>query len=278
MKMVPYNTTNHHQRKNGPHSRYQVHRNWTYLPSNIQSSSHSTKEYASRDGLPVKKGAILEWRRLGLETDRMGQLLVDLQCFQEKFQIVPHPMHVFNMFRMIYPKDVRVVIIGQSPYPGRCTITNIPYACGPAFLPHPACATIPVTLRHIMAELSRDMSQRLHQSPYNTIVSWIDQGVLLLNASLTHGIDCPEYLEDHSKLWAEVIIEIVKVISEQLDPVFLLVGQNAWNLESSISSLCIKVSHPVSRVETATPWSHSGVFSQVSNVLIAKGQQPIAWI
>lgn len=208
----------------------------------------------------------------------MGKLLEDLQIFQEQYDILPKQPDIFNMFRMIYPDDVKVVIIGQSPYPGKCAVTQIPYACGPAFMPNPACVTIPVTLRHILVELYRDMSYTPTQSPHEIIMSWIDQGVMLLNTSLTCGTNCPVYLQDHSVSWMEIIIQIVIKISEQVNPIFLLVGQHAWKLETYISSPCITVSHPVSRIETATPWEGSGVFSKISTMMIESGKVPIAWL
>lgn len=258
-----------HQRKNGHLFISQAHQN---------STSQQYKGRSEHINLPFKKGAIIEWRRFVLENERMDKLLTDLQMFQEEYDILPERRYVFNMFRMIYPTEVRVVIIGQSPYPGNCTITNIPYACGPAFLPNPACVTIPVTLRHILLELYRDMSMSPMKSPQEMFLSWIDQGVMLLNASLTCGINCPEYLKDQSTLWMEVMTHIVGEISKRVDPIFLLVGQHAWKFETYISSPCIKVSHPVSRVETATPWEGSNVFSQISKLMIEKGNVPIAWM
>lgn len=223
-------------------------------------------------------GAMRKWKEFGLESDRMAIVLQDIILFQKQYEICPTSKDIFNIFRMIYPDDVRVVIIGQSPYPNKCTITNVSYACGPAFLPHPKCVTTPVTLRSIIAEVQRDMSTQLTQTPHELLLSWIQQGVLLLNASLTCGINCPEYLMDHSISWIEVMTDIITLISKIINPIFLLVGQQAWKFESCILSPYIKVSHPVSRVETSTPWNNSSVFSQISNMMLERGEVPIKWI
>lgn len=182
------------------------------------------------------------------------------------------------MFRMVYPKDVKIVIIGQSPYPNKCTIKNVPYACGVAFLQNPTCSTVPVTLQKMLQELYRDMGVPPTRSPIETLLFWIEQGVMLLNASMTCGVNCPEYLKDHSVCWMEIMTNIISKISQQVDPIFLLIGQQAWKFETCISSPCIKVSHPVSRVETNTPWYNSGVFSKVSHMMIDRGQNPIEWM
>lgn len=227
-----------------------------------------------RSRLPFRHGAITEWRKLVLESDRMLQVLEVLDSF--KYTLVPNKDDIFNMFRMLPPDEVRVVIVAQSPYPGSCPATQVPYACGPALLPSPGCATTPATLKHVMSEVCRDMSKSASNTPTHTLLGWIAQGVMLLNSSLTLGKNCPGYLEDHSVVWEEVMRDILYVISEQTDPVFVLVGKDAWKFETSVSNV-IKVSHPVARKETSTPWSGSGVFSAVSNMMIDKGDVPIKW-
>lgn len=227
--------------------------------------------------LPYEPGAITEWRRFALESNRMYQVLEDLDRWS--YSIVPAKQDIFNAFRMLYPHQVRVVMVAQSPYPGCCPYTQIHYACGPAFMPAPGCATTPATLKNVMHELCRDMSKTTIRPPRDTLISWIEQGVLLLNSSLTLGRGCPRYLEDHSVLWEEVMRSMLHKLSDNFDPVFVLIGKDAWKFEACARSPAgtVKVSHPVARRDTSTPWAGSGVFSQVSNIMIAKGTLPIRW-
>lgn len=219
-----------------------------------------------------------------LDSERLDIALSDLEVFGEKYGILPNLEEAFDMFRMITPVSVRVVIVAQSPYPGVCPATGIPYACGPAFLPSRGCATTPATLRNVASEVYRDFPNKARKPPQDMLLDWIDQGVMLLNSSLTLGTGCPKYLEDHSVLWKEIMQEIVCTISKHLDPVFVLVGKDAWELESSVSrphflgsTRVIKVSHPVARKETPTPWLGSGVFSRVSDMMIEREEMPITW-
>ncbi len=226
--------------------------------------------------LPFERGAIQEWREFALESDRMLRVLEDIDRF--KHTIIPSKQDIFNAFRMIRPHRVRVVIVAQSPYPGRCPTTQIPYACGPALVPALGCATTPATLRNVVSEVSRDMSKRVTVPPRDMLLKWVEQGVLLLNSALTLGRGCPGYLEDHSVLWEEVMQDILCKISTVYDPVFVLVGKDAWKFEANLQSPAVKVSHPVARKETSTPWAGSCVFSEVSDRMIEKGQVPIRWI
>jgi uracil-DNA glycosylase len=216
--------------------------------------------------------ALSRWKVLG--DDRIQVALEDLERFRNRYGILPEKKNVFNMFRMIYPEDVRVVFVGQSPYPGVCPVTSAPYAYGPAFLPAPECVTTPATLRNMMSEMCRDMGG-ITLPPREILLKWIDQGVMLLNASLTLGTGCPSYLEDHSVLWEEPMYHILTSIADMTDPVFVLVGKDAWKFD--VSPRTIKVSHPVARKDTTSPWYGSSVFSQISKQLIEKDEMPIKW-
>lgn len=227
----------------------------------------------SQDQKRWRSNALSRWSVLNDE--RIQIALQDLERFREKYGILPEKKDVFNMFRMIYPEDVKVVFVGQSPYPGACPVTRMSYAYGPAFLPAPGCKTTPATLKNIMSEMCRDTGHnRITKPPRDILFNWIDQGVMLLNASLTLG-RCPSYLQDHSILWEEPMYDILTSIADLTDPVFVLVGKDAWKF--NVSSRTIKVSHPVARKDTDTPWYGSSVFSQISKLLVEKDQMPIKW-
>lgn len=224
-----------------------------------------------------------KWKKFSsiLGSDRMYVALGDLEDFGTKYRVLPRLENALDMFRMVMPDDVRVVIIAQSPYPGSCPMTGIPYACGPAFLPAMGCATTPATLRNVLSEVYRDFShKKAGEPPCSILLNWINQGVMLLNSSLTLGTGCPKYLEDHSILWQEIMQDLVCTICQKLDPVFVFVGKDAWKFESSLlpDTRSIKVSHPVARRETSTPWFGSCVFSHVSNMMIERGDMPIRWV
>ena len=229
-----------------------------------------------------KHGAITEWKSVApvLDSERLGIALSDLETFSNRHTVLPDLANVFDMFRMIRPCDVRVVFVAQSPYPGHCPATGIPYACGPALLPAYGCATTPLTLRNVVSELCRNMSKTsIGKPPREMLMDWVDQGAMLLNSSLTLGTDCPKHLEDHSILWHEIMEDVISSTSNKVDPIFVLIGKDAWKLgESCTEERVVRVSHPVARKGTSTPWAGSSVFSRVSNMMIERGQMPIRWV
>lgn len=231
---------------------------------------------SDRSRLLCKKGAIQEWRKLVLESDRMLQVLVDLDNFACKYTVIPDRCTIFEAFRMLRPRDVKVVMVAQSPYPGCCPATGVPYACGPAFMPASGCMTTPATLKNIVTELCRDMSRKTVVSPRDTLFDWIKQGVLLLNSSLTLGKGCPKYLENHSVLWEEVMRDILHTIQSETNPIFVLIGKDAWKFETSVSRV-IKVSHPVASnyARDHDGWSGSSVFSSISRMMVENGDVPV---
>jgi uracil DNA glycosylase len=223
------------------------------------------------------------WKELlpVLFSERMYTALRDLEVFDSRYGVLPKLESAMDMFRMVLPQDVRVVFVAQSPYPGSCPVTGVPYACGPAFLPAAECVTTPATLRNVMSEVHRDLYPMVAPgNPRDTLLNWISQGVMLLNSSLTLGTGCPKYLEDHSVVWEEIMGDILCTMCSKIDPVFVLVGKDAWRLESSLpqSALTVKVSHPVARAKTSTPWLGSGVFSRVSEMMVQRGGVPINWL
>lgn len=229
---------------------------------------------------------IREWDAIFPELEGpLEEIRHNVRDFNKKFRVLPRPCQIFMMFEMIRPYEVRVVFIGQSPYPGVCPATNVPYACGPAFLPDSRCKTTPVTLQQIGRELCRDMKVAKLPMPLpSMLLHWISQGVMLLNACLTIGVGptCPKYLEDHSVLWEDIMHKIVHRLSNDLsrDLVFVLIGHSAWKFEKDIRGTCkvFKTSHPAARSVTLLPFVGSGVFSAVSRALDEMGEAPVSWL
>lgn len=230
----------------------------------------------------MENSYINEWDLLFFELkDRLDIVRNQIILFKKKYKVLPKLSNVFKMFHMIHPDNVKVVMIGQSPYPGVCKATGIPYAYGPAFLPNPMCATTPLTLHNIGIELCRDLkTKKITKNISTLILNWIKQGVMLLNASMTLGVNCPKHLENHYVLWEELMRKIIFKLSTELahSPVFVLIGKEAWKFQDCISTHVIKVSHPVSRGKALIPWIGSGVFTEINKIMIEKNEEPIAWI
>lgn len=182
-----------------------------------------------------------------------------------KTKIVPPKHLIFDAFNKFNIQDTKVVIISQDPYikPGE--------AMGLCFSV-PNGFKIPPSLRNIFKELERSYSLKRT----NTDLSdWADQGVLLLNTSLTtiEGIS-----GQHMAIWKDFTKEVIKYLTGQTSNiVYILWGAHAQTFESLIptDNLILKHSHPspLSRV----PFVGNNHFILCNTYLEKHFKQPIDW-
>ncbi len=183
--------------------------------------------------------------------------------------IYPPGSLIFNAFNTTPFDKVKVVILGQDPYhgPGQAhgLCFSVPYGV-------PA----PPSLVNIFKELQDDIGISMPQ--HGNLTHWAEQGVFLLNASLTVRAGEPM---SHSKIgWAEFTDHVIKTISVQKkNVVFLLWGKFAQEKKLLIDETkhCIlKAAHP-------SPLSaHAGFlgckhFSRTNEYLMKCGIDPIDW-
>lgn len=132
-------------------------------------------------------------------------------------RIYPDMYSIFNALRFTPYHAVRVVILGQDPYPGPNQ------AHGLAFSVQQGVAT-PRSLQNIYQELHTDCGCYIPNNGY--LKKWADQGVLLLNTSLTVRAGAPNSHKDKGwELFTDRIIELLNEREEGI--VFLLWGANA---------------------------------------------------
>lgn len=188
----------------------------------------------------MDSGSIEElWGDFLLEGDNID-LLNSILCTvdESRQEVQPSKHEVLKMFRMMRPAEVKVVIVGQSPY-------EDDRACGIPFVSK--SRDVPKTLEVIKNEIEEMYDCRI-KDPNRMIFRWIEQGVFLLNSSLTVGVgkDCPKYLKDHTDLWQQFIARVLEHVCKKRTPVILM-GSVAWRYSSFVASPALKVPHPVAR-------------------------------
>ena len=182
--------------------------------------------------------------------------------------IFPPKEKVFNALNLVPCENVKVVIIGQDPYHVYGQADGLAFSCHNG-TPQPS-------LRNIFKEISLDLGYSMSSS--TDLTPWANQGVMLLNTSLTVVEHLPA---SHSnKLWHTFTTEIVKILNEQNQPiVFMLWGNHAKSflpLLNNSNHLVLQSAHP-------SPFSaHSGFFgckhfSKCNNFLMEHGLTPIDW-
>ena len=165
--------------------------------------------------------------------------------------------------------DVRVLIVGQDPYP------TPGHAVGLSFSVAPEVRPIPESLINIFREYSADLGL---PAPSNGDLSpWTKQGVLLLNRSLTVT---PRRSNSHQdKGWEAVTAQAITALAQRGTPlVAILWGRNARNLRPLLGPgvPCIESSHPSPR-SADYGFFGSRPFSQANAALAAQGAAPIDW-
>ncbi len=184
-------------------------------------------------------------------------------------EIYPPGPLIFNALDSTPLDQVKVVIIGQDPYhgPGQ--------AHGLCFSVQPGVAT-PPSLVNIYKELKRDLNIDIPNHGY--LQSWAEQGVLLLNTSLT--VERASAGSHAAKGWQPFTDRIISVVSEQRPHlVFLLWGAHAQSKERLIDTskhLVLRSPHP-SPLSAHRGFIGNGHFSRTNKFLEQHGLTPIDW-
>lgn len=183
--------------------------------------------------------------------------------------IYPDMYDIFNALHYTAYKDVKVVILGQDPYHGPRQAHGLSFSVQPG-------VAIPPSLLNIYKELQTDLGCYIPNNGY--LKSWADQGVLLLNASLTVVAN---QANSHQKIgWEQFTNRVIEVLNERQDPViFILWGGNARSKKKLIDTErhCIIESVHPSPLSAYNGFFGSRPFSRANDMLIALGKTPIDW-
>ena len=184
----------------------------------------------------------------------------------------PSPL-IFNAFNHTPFEQVRVVIIGQDPYHGPHQAHGLSFSVPMGVAPPPSLVNI---FKEIASDLNIKMSPKINQN--GDLTPWANQGVLLLNATLT--VEQAKAGSHQNKGWEQFTDAAIAALNAQRENlVFVLWGSYAQKKGDVIDSkkhLVLKSVHP-------SPLSaHRGFFGHhqfytINQYLIKQGQTPIDW-
>jgi len=181
---------------------------------------------------------------------------------------LPARENVFRAFRETPFEQVKVVILGQDPYPTKT------HAIGLAFAVPSDLKPLPKSLINIHTELEKDTGiRRLN----GDLTGWTAQGVFLLNTALTVQEGKPG---SHTELWRKFTDNVIQRLSEHRENlVFVLWGNHAISkahLIDATKHLVIVSAHP-SPLSAHRGFFGSKPFSRTNEYLISKNITPIKW-
>jgi uracil-DNA glycosylase len=180
---------------------------------------------------------------------------------------LPAGKHVLRAFERPLD-DVRVLIVGQDPYP------TPGHAVGLSFSVAPDVRPVPRSLVNIYTELESDLG--LPRPSSGDLSPWADQGVLLLNRVLTVTPGKPA--SHRGKGWESVTAAAIVALVERGGPlVAILWGRDARNLVPHLPGIpAIESAHP-SPLSAHSGFFGSKPFSRANELLAQQGAAPIDW-
>lgn len=180
---------------------------------------------------------------------------------------LPAGQHVLRAFQQPF-QDVRVLIVGQDPYP------TPGHAVGLSFSVAPEVRPLPGSLENIFREMHTDLG--LPRPSNGDLTPWTRQGVLLLNRALTTAPRKPA--AHRGKGWEEVTEQAIRALVARGTPlVSVLWGRDARNLRPLLGELpAIESAHP-SPMSADRGFFGSRPFSRVNELLVRQGAQPVDW-
>jgi uracil-DNA glycosylase len=184
--------------------------------------------------------------------------------------IYPPGLQIFNAFNHTPFDQVRVVIIGQDPYHGPGQAHGLSFSVPVNLKP------LPPSLQNIDKELASDLG--IEQPAHGDLTAWAQQGVLLLNATLT--VEAAQAGSHQQRGWESFTDATITALNQQRDGlVFILWGSYAQKKGAVIDGqrhLILKSPHP-SPLSAHRGFFGSKPFSATNLYLQQQGQQPVDW-
>jgi uracil-DNA glycosylase len=180
---------------------------------------------------------------------------------------LPAGENVLRAFAQPFP-DVRVLIVGQDPYP------TPGHPIGLWFAVQPDVRPLPRSLQNIYAELRSDLG--IEPPPHGDLTAWTRHGVLLLNRVLTVA---PGASGSHRDKGWEAITDraIQSLVGRRTPLVAILWGRDARTLRPALGPTpCVESAHP-SPLSARNGFFGSRPFSRANALLVEQGAEPVDW-
>lgn len=237
-------------------------------------SATTTKTAAEKQAILDKVRLPEDWKQ-GLSEELTSENMDAIRDFlkhayQSDVSVYPPAPLMFNAFNLTPLSKVKVVILGQDPYhrPGQ--------AMGLSFSV-PKTIPKPPSLNNVLKEMADDIGTK--QSKHGDLTSWAQQGVLLLNSSLTVNEGEPNSHQNAG--WEQFTDTVINIINDQTEhTVFILWGSKAQKKGKYINTdkhLILTAVHPSPLAANRGGFFGSKPFSKTNDYLMQYGKTPIDW-
>lgn len=214
----------------------------------------------------------VDWQNLLKEAESSAwwEPLSEFVEAEYRHQVVyPPRRELFQALALTPVQKVKVVILGQDPYPGPGQAHGLSFSVAPG-------VPLPRSLKNIYTELSADLG--ISAPHTGCLIPWAEQGVLLLNTVLT--VRAGESLSHRKQGWEKFTDLLLQKLGEREAPcAFLLWGNPARAKKAMIQApqhLILESAHP-SPLSARQGFFGSRPFSKLNAWLESQGQAPIHW-
>lgn len=207
---------------------------------------------------------------------RFDQLAETIRRSYETEDVYPSRENIFRALELVAPQNVKVVILGQDPYPTPGNAHGLSFSVMP---PRKA----PASLLNIFKELERSIPGWTRPDG-GCLEPWAQQGVLLLNTVLTVRARAP--MSHYGRGWEDFSRAVIRYAQERAPfIVFLLWGAKALGTAQPIIDLdrhaILHWSHPSPMAQNRLPQNLRFIgnnhFTEVNRLLMAHGSLPVDW-
>tara|TARA_R110000868_G_scaffold144292_2_gene363201 strand:+ start:1057 stop:1770 length:714 start_codon:yes stop_codon:yes gene_type:complete len=212
---------------------------------------------------------VLKGFLLGNEMDIILETLYREREMGDRF--TPTLKQVFRAFELCPYNQVKLVMIGQDPYPHAGVADGLAFSCGNDH-------KIQASLKFMHQEIQDTVYTKGKYYGPSDLTVWAKQGVLLLNIALTTTIG---RVGTHYLLWRPFMAYLLDVMGwNKPGLVWVFIGAKARDYKDSLPDNNYKLtcSHPASAAhQKLEKWNSDDIFNRINKSLVLAGKTPILW-
>lgn len=185
-------------------------------------------------------------------------------------KFTPQLKDIFKAFEVCPYKDLKVVFIGQDPYPNTGIADGIAFSCSYTKEAQP-------TLKALLDEVNTTVNEGFSISTDPDLTRWGNQGILLLNTALT----TTQYkIGQHHLIWQPFLAYLFDVLT-WYNPglIYVYFGKKAleWKNAVNDNNYKFELTHPATSYYTEQPWSCKDVFNKINKIVLENNNEKIKW-
>jgi uracil-DNA glycosylase len=200
-------------------------------------------------------------------TDILSKLY-ELSIADKRF--TPTLKQLFRAFEECPYDDLKVVFIGQDPYPQIGVADGISFSCGNTNKVQPS-------LRYIFEEIERTVYQEFPSYQDPDLTRWSKQGILMLNTALTVEVG---KIGSHYNIWKPFTAYMLDYLNNHnKELIYVYMGKKAeeWSVLTGDNNYKFSVKHPASAAYNGSKWDSNDIFNKISKLVEENNGQKIIW-